>query len=495
MDPQEEARIKEEAKRLSIRALARKFGRDRKKIRQIVGRRAEEPKTEPKKLARFEPDSLEMAEKGLTVSRILREIRAKGYQGSRTILADFLREKRGPKKPARRVVRRFETPAALEAQVDWSPFRILVGGTVMLLHCFAMVLGYSRMLFVAFYRNEKLETLLGAHVEAFGYFGGLTHRYIYDNMATVTLGRSGGKPLWNPRFLEFARHYGFTPWVCRPRDPDRKGKIEKVFPFVESDLLRSSAFESLEDLNRRALKWLDEVSNLRLHSTTRRRPVEMFLEEKPLLIELPSQPFPTGRQLVRKVGADGYVSADGSFYPVPAELVGQYVTILVYSSRLEIRGARGELRAEHKVPDRPTRLARDWGGPLPSSQVPLSRSALETRFLRSFPEAAAFLEGLRERMKALSAIHLRQIERLLALYGEERVRGALQRAMRYRNYSALALRRILERAYPQVVSEPEIEPLGGAGLGALDGIETGSPEDYTLDTEPPTEGGSDGEEN
>jgi hypothetical protein len=115
--------------------------------------------------------------------------------------------------------------------------------------------------------------------------------------------------------------------------------------------------------------------------------------------------------------------------------------------------------------------------------------------LRSFPEAAAFLEGLRQRMKALSAIHLRQIERLLALYGEERVRGALGRAMRYRNYSALALRRILERAYPQVVSEPEIEPLGGAGLGALDGIETGSPEDYTLDSEPPTEGGGDGKEN
>jgi transposase len=495
MDPQEEALIKEEAERLSIRALARKFGRDRKKIRQLLGRKAQEPKTEPKKLARFEKDILEMAEKGLTVSRILRDLRSKGYQGSRTILADFLREKRGPKKPARRVVRRFETPAALEAQVDWSPFRVLLGGKTMLLHCFAMVLAYSRMLYVAFYRNEKLETLLGAHVEAFSYFGGLAHRYIYDNMATVTLGRSGAKPIWNPRFLEFARHCGFTPWVCRPRDPDRKGKIEKVFPFVESDLLRSSAFESLDDLNRRALKWLNEVANLRLHSTTRRRPADMFAEEKPLLIELPTRPFPTGRQLVRKVQADGYVSVDGSFYPVPAELVGQYVTILVYSSRLEILGPRGELRAEHKVPDQPTRLGRDWGPPPPSSEAPLSRSALETRFLRSFPEAAEFLEGLRQRMKALTPIHLRQIERLLALYGEERVEGAIQRALRYRNYSALALRRILERAYPQVISEPEIEPLGGAGLGALDGIETGSPEDYTLDTEPPTKGGSHGEEN
>lgn len=494
MDPQEEARIKEEAKRLSIRALARKFGRDRKTIRQLLGRRAGEPKSEPRKLARFEEDILEMAEKGLTISRILREIRAKGYQGSRTILAAFLREKRGPKKPARRVVRRFETPAALEAQVDWSPFRVLLGGRQMLLHCFAMVLAYSRMLYVAFYRNEKLPTLLGAHVEAFSYFGGLCRRHIYDNMATVTLGRSGGKPIWNPGFLEFARHYGFTPWVCRPRDPDRKGKIEKVFPLVEADLLRSSAFESLEDLNRRARQWLDEVANLRLHSTTRRRPADMFAEEKPLLIELPTRPFPTGRQLVRKVQADGYVSVDGSFYPVAAELVGQHVTILVYSSRLEILGPRGELRAEHKVPDQPTRLARDWGPPA-SSQAPLSRSALETRFLRSFPEAAEFLDGLLQRMKALTPIHLRQIERLLGLYGEERVLGAIRRALRYRNYSALALRRILERAYPQVVSEPEIEPLGGAGLGALDGIETGSPEDYTLDTEPPTAGGSDGEEN
>ena len=494
MDSEEQKRIEELARRgMKIRAIARKLNRDVKTIRRALHLPPEEPK-EPK-LKPYRETVLEMDGKGFKVPRILREIRQKGYTGSRTILQEFLRENRGPRKPARKVFRRFETPPGLEAQVDWSPYRVMLGGILTLVHCFSMILAYSRMAFVAFYRNERLPTLLHAHVEAFAYFQGISRRIIYDNMATVVLGRASGKPIWNPGFLEFAGHSGFTPWPCRVKDPNRKGKVESIFSFLSSDFLVGTIFASWDDLNARVRQWMDDVANRRLHSTTRRVPAEMFSEEKPLLIQLPAVPFPTERREVRKVQTDGYLPVDGTLYPVPASLVGQYVTVKIYPHRVEILDASGHVAAAHKIPDRPCRLPADWGPPM-RRQDSVSRSALETRFLARFPEALDFLEGLQRRMKSLTPIHLRHIERLVELYGEARVRAALARALSYKNFNALALARILEANHPEVIPEPPVLPpsAGPIALAALDDIEEASPEDYDLDSKESTKGEDHGSE-
>ena len=494
MNPEEEKLVQDlAASGMKIRAIARKLNRDVKTVRRALHLPHEKPK-EPK-LKPYREAILEMDGKGFKVPRILREIRQKGYTGSRTILQEFLRKNRGPRKPARKVFRRFETPAGLEAQIDWSTYRVLLGGILTVVHCFSMILAYSRMVFVAFYRNERLPTLLHAHVEAMTYFGGLCRRHIYDNMATVVLGRSGGKPIWNPAFLEFARHYGFTPWPCRVKDPNRKGKIESIFSFLFSDFLQGSSFESWDDLNARVRVWLDTVANRRVHSTTRRVPAEMFSEERPFLIRLPEVPYPTERREVRKVQTDGYVPVDGSLYPVPASLVGQYVTARVFPGRVEVLDGSGQVAAAHKVPDRPCRLPADWGPPA-KCPAAVSRTALEARFLAHFPEALEFLEGLQRRMKSLTPIHLRHIGRLVDLYGEARVQAALDRALAYRNFSALALARILETDHPDVVPEPPVQPpsAGPVALAALDDLEEATPEDYDLDRRESTEGDDHGSE-
>jgi hypothetical protein len=279
------------------------------------------------------------------------------------------------------------------------------------------------------------------------------------------------------------------------KDPNRKGKIERPYSWIGNDFLQGSSFESWDDLNTRTRQWLDTVANCRIHSTTRRVPVEMFAEEKDLLIQLPQLPYPTDRREVRKVQLDGYVPVDGSLFPVPSSLVGQYVNVRIYPHRVEILDTAGEVAVAHKVPDRPCRLPADWGPPV-KSETSVSRTALETRFLSHFPEEKDFLEGLQRRMKSLVPIHLRQIERLVDLYGEARVRRAIERARAYGNFSALALQRILERAHPDVISEPPVLPLsaGPVALDALDDIEESSPRDYNLDSKETTEGKENGQE-
>ena len=467
-----------------IKAIARKLCRDPKTIRNALGLGPQEPR--PPKLEDFKPLIQERVAKGLKAPRILREIREKGYAGGTTILKEYLKEIRGaPQKPPK-VYRRFETKMAQEGQMDWSPYRLLVGAVEMVVHCFSLILCYSRRLWIGFFRNERLPTLLYAHVEALAYHGGCPARMVYDNQTTVTLGRVRGKPIWHPTFLEFAKHYGFKPFACKIGHKERKGKVERPFSWIFEDFLKGTVFHSLEDLNQKARVWLDTVANVRKHTTTGRRVDEMYAEEKPLLIALPSTAFHAERREVRTVQKDGCVPVDGSYYPTPIK-PGQKVTVLVYPNRVEILDASGKVVAAHPVPDRPMRIAAPWQAPVKPEAASLT--ALETGFLARFPWARDFLEGLKRRMNALAPIHLRQIERLVAIYGEAHVAAAIERALSYRNFNARSVERILERDHPNVVPEPPAEPLtaGPEALGALDEVDSGSPEDSTLDSLPPTD--------
>jgi transposase len=474
-----------------IRAIARKLGRDPKTIRRVLHRPRQE--SVAPKLEDLKPLIKELADKGLKTPRILRDIRDRGYTGGLTILKEYLREIRGAQKKAPKVYQRFETKTAQEGQMDWSPYRLVIGAAETVVQCFSLILGYSRRLWIGFFRNQRLPTLLYAHVEAFLYNQGCPRRMVYDNQTTVTLGRVAGKPLWHSTFLEFSKHYGFRPYACKIRHKERKGKVERPFSWISDDFLRGSEFHSLEDLNQKARVWLDTVANVRKHTTTGRHVDEMYAEEKPFLIALPPSPFHSERREVRTVQKDGYVSVDGSFYPTPIK-PGQEVVVLVYPTRVEILDTSGKVVAAHAVPDRPTRIAAPWQTP-PKAEA-ISLSSLETGFLARFPEAKIFLEGLKRRMNALTPIHLRQIERMVAIYGEAQVAHAIQHAAKYRNFNALAVERILQRAHPNVIPEPSFEPLtaGPEVLGILDDVDSGSPADNTTDSVPPTEADFNGKE-
>lgn len=470
---------------ISLRAVARKLGRDPKTIRRILGPSFTIPQA-ASKLEPFASLIQELAGKDLFAPRILRELKERGYRGSLTILKNRLRKIRGSRKVERQIVRRFETDRGEEGQCDWSPYRVKIGGTLTLVHCFSMILAFSRMLFVRFFRDEKLPTLLWAHQQALSFFGGCPRRLVYDNCTTVTLGRSRGKILWHPTFLEFSRQVGFEPMVCRPYDPDRKGKVERPFFYLETDFLRGSEFDSWDDFNAKAQRWLDTVANVRLHSTTHRHVHEAFAEEKPFLIRLPELMPTIERRETRKVQSDGMIAVNGSYYPVPAKFVGRYVTVKISPVRVEVVDSADQTVVAYPVPERPTRLPALDGTSIAPSAPPMSRPALELAFLARFPAAEAFLEGLKRRMNALTPIHLRLIERLVNLYGEKSAREAIDRAESYGNYNATAVQRILEKMHPDRIEEPPpTSTANPAALGALDDMESGTPADYTLDTEPP----------
>lgn len=54
---------------------------------------------------------------------------------------------------------------------------------------------------------------------------------------------------------------GFLPKVCRVRNPQTKGKVERLVRYVKENFFPGRKFTDLEDLNRQALLWCQAVDS------------------------------------------------------------------------------------------------------------------------------------------------------------------------------------------------------------------------------------------
>ncbi len=114
---------------LSVAAIARETGRDAKTIRRYISRGLEPPVYGPRppRMCRVDPYKEYLQERTaaypqLSGRRLLREIRALGYDGGYTAVTDFLRTVRPAPTPSFEV--RFETPPGRQAQVDFAQFQV-----------------------------------------------------------------------------------------------------------------------------------------------------------------------------------------------------------------------------------------------------------------------------------------------------------------------------------------------------------------------------------
>lgn len=239
----------------------------------------------------------------LTATRLYDEVRAAGYTGGYTQVKDYVRQVR-PRPPQEPVIR-FETPPGRQAQVDFAHFRLPWGRRYALL----VVLSWSRDLWLRFYPRQDMRTLFSGLEEAFRFFGGVPHELLFDQMRSVIVDdrrTDGGGLIENLEFLRFAHHWGFRPRACRPYRAKTKGKVERPIRYVRESFFYGREFVSDEDLNARAQRWLATVANVRVHRTTRERPIDRLEPvERAHLKPLAPRPYhslvlPPARELRRR---------------------------------------------------------------------------------------------------------------------------------------------------------------------------------------------------
>jgi transposase len=342
---------------LTISAIARRTGLDRKTVRRYIDQGLEPPayRPRPPKPTRIGPfeDYLRgrvSAVPELTAKRLLREIRERGYQGGYTAVKVFLRTVRP--KPAKGYERRFETPPGKQAQVDFAFFKTEFTdepGVERVAWLFSLVLGHSRMMWARFVARQDLQTILRCHIAAFEALGGAPAQILYDRMKTAVLGEVGDQGIaYNKKLLSLAAHYGFLPKACKPYRAKTKGKVERPYRYVREDFFLGRCFRNLDDLNAQFRQWLDQVANVRRHATTNRIVVEHFAEERPHLQPLPAGLFNTLLSLERRVTKDGMVSVGGNLYSVPDSTQRRIVEVQVTATEVHILEG-GKLVAAHPV--------------------------------------------------------------------------------------------------------------------------------------------------
>lgn len=343
-----------------------------------------------------------------------------------------------------------------EAQVDFSYLGKWLDPVTHLLRkvwAFAMVLAYSRHLFVRPVFRMDLRTWVECHLLAFEFFNGVPRRIVLDNLKSGVLKPSIYDPAFNRDYAQLAAHYGTLVDPCRAGHPKDKPRVERQFTYVKDSFWRGREFASLAHLQEEALHWCLTVAGLRIHGTTRQRPLEHFQnEEQACLGPLPRERWEPATWHTAKVGLDCHAAVAGSFYSVPFLYAGKPLTVRTTDQTVQfyageelvkthVRAARGR---------RQTDLA----------DLPAEKAAFYARNPAwCLAQAAALGPAVATVVHELLAVNtwyrLRQAQQLIRLaerYGALRVNAAAARALDYGDPSYLTVKNILEKGLEQLPS-------------------------------------------
>ena len=323
-EQQRERILKSFAVEGAIKATARKLHVSVNTVRKVLKGQAlgravvANPAPRPSKLDPYRAVIQRLVlEEHLTGVLVFEEIKRLGFDGGHSILEEYIRQIRPDKQ--REPTTEVEHVAGKEGQVDWSAYGVELGGEQTVAHGFSLVLPWSRYMVLDFMLDEQLETLLTLHDLAFDDIKAIPHVMTYDNMTTVGRHVGPGEVWINPRFEAYMKDRGFSVRLIAPGKPNQHASVERPFHYVENNCLRRRGFrfESLEDLRQHARWWCANVANVRIHGTTRERPVDRLQRERPLMLPLPSARAETCETIARKVGRDWCVRISNSRYSVP----------------------------------------------------------------------------------------------------------------------------------------------------------------------------------
>lgn len=387
----------------------------------------------------------EMAiKKKLTGARILKEIQSKGYSGSQTTFYGFLSK---IKEPATKYFTPYETAPCEQAQFDWSPYTVMIGGKLTMIYIYCYINSFSRyqILEVSTSQNQGavLEALENSIIES----EGAPERIQTDNAKVFVINASVKNFEWNQRYINFCSHYHFNPSRSLPGHPWSKGKVERGFRYIEDHFISGNQFEDFIDLYTK-MKDFQYTSNNRIHSVTKSTPADLFEKEKPGLFALPESRYVGITEEIRKVSYDCLLSQGGSRYSVPWMFAGKQVWIRVSKGyQLNIYSQNNKLIATHN-------LSKTKGGVVIKTEHyqnkrlnDSSLSRLQSMFLEAFPGQEMFIEKLKSQKRINARNQLVRIMELIKVYQREDFLNAIAKSLEYEVFNHSFISGYLEKNF------------------------------------------------
>ena len=433
---------------LKCSQIARELNLDYRTVEKWLDKKQYQQRNSPRRASKLDPFKeriVRMLETyPYSAAQIFQRLKDDDFDGGYTIVKEYVRKVRPPKIKA--FLKLSFAPGEC-AQVDWGSYgSVTVGETRRRLSFFVMVLCYSRMMYVEFTVSQTMEHFLGCHQNAFDFFGAVPGKIMVDNLKSAVLKRIVGKdPIFNPKYLDFANHYGFTIVPCAVGKGNEKGRVESGVGYVKKNFLAGLDIADFNSLNPAVIHWLNTVANVRIHGETGKQPVHRFQRERQSMIQLPAYPYDIATIDQVRASPQFRVAVDGNRYSVPAEYAGAPLTLKTYPDRFCIyhqqkliaRHVRSyDRRQDFELPDHPKALL--------AQRRKARDQKIFMRFLSLSDKADAYYRQLEERrMNPLH--HIRQIVALSEIYGEQSVQRAIEDAFAFQAFSCEYIANLLEQ--------------------------------------------------
>jgi len=401
---------------------------------------------------------IQLRKESVEIAAILQRLQERGYKGSYASVHRFVR-KLEPLTPD--VTVRVERRPGEEAQVDFGYAGRMVdpaSGQERRAWAFVMTLSWSRHQYVEFVFDQKVETWLRCHRNAFSFFGGIPQRLVIDNLKAAIIRACWDDPQVQQAYRECAEHYGFLIAPCRPYTPQHKGKVEKGgVHYVKRNFLGGRTMTSLIQANRDVRVWCETTAGERIHGTTREQPRVRFRDvEQARLRPLPETPYDLAIWKVAKLHRDCHVIFDNAYYSAPFRLVGQQLRVRGGSHAVQIYTTDHQLVATH---DRAQQAGERQTHPahLPPEKLPglyLDRSLCMTVAQDIGVATTGVVKALLDDPVLDRLPTVQRLFKLRDPFGDQRLEAACARALHFDDPSYMTVKRILTKGQEELPSPP-----------------------------------------
>lgn len=380
-----------------------------------------------------------------TNQRVLEHIRSKGYDGGRTILGEYLLSIRRPgsKKPVRMV----ETDPGQRAAHDWSDYTIkFTGGgneKTISVTFFSYILAHCRRQYIEVVEDKTQKTLLRCLINAFIYMDGVPREIKSDNQKACVDRWEAGSPVFNKEYLRFATHYRFTALTIRPGRPTENLKVERPFHYLERSFLNAREFRDLDDLKQQLQKWLTEVNDLRIHGTTKQRPIDMYIQEHAYLQPLPQKHYDTSHVEHLVVNHESCIYWKGYLYVVPPKYMFELCPVRVTDDSVIIYSPDGKAIVTHPLARQGQEGRYVGDKKLPGKDPVLPMADIISRLEAFGPDMTRYIGQIKRHRPNSWRRHLRGLLALKVNYRQEDILVAVKRAIDYKVFEYGAIEKFL----------------------------------------------------
>ena len=386
--------------------------------------------------------------------QLYQRIKDAGYTGGVTTVRNYVRRIRPSRKKAYATLS-FAPGEAAQVDFGYCGY-IYAGNSRRRLYVFSMVLAYSRKMYIEFIMKQNQEHFLQCHRNAFEYFGGIPQKVMVDNCKVAVLANPKyGTAVLNPVYAQFAKYHSFVIAPCTVRKPNEKGQVEKSIDYIKRNFLRGLELTTLTALNIAAATWLDGIANVRIHSTTRQQPNELFLKETEHLQPLPMNGYDCGMIKNIKSNSQFRVHFEGNKYSVPALYASCNLQLKIYPAKLIFFFEDKAIARHERSYDSNKDIVDDnHNKEFLKEKIKAKTQKELIEFFRISPDAEKYYHEL-IRVGRSPKVHIRKILALKEIYSSKEVALAIADCLEYKAVSSEfvqnlieARRRILPQATP-----------------------------------------------